>query len=64
MPPRNNGVYAHTFGAGSFGLQSAGNISFSFSFSVFGLTKVSEAENGTDVHYTEFVVRKLHHKTL
>lgn len=36
----------HTFGAGSFGLHSAGNISFNLSFSVFGLTKASEAENG------------------
>lgn len=39
-------IKPHTFGAGSFGLHSAGNISFNLSFSVFGLTKASEAENG------------------
>lgn len=44
--PTNNELKPCTFGAGSFGLQSAGNSSFNFSFSDFGLTKGSEAENG------------------
>lgn len=35
-----------TFGAGSFALQSAGNRSFSLSFSDLGLSKASEAEKG------------------
>ncbi len=40
----NSVFQPQTFGAGSFGRHSAGNISLNFSFSVFGLT--SEAENG------------------
>lgn len=35
-----------TFGKGSLGLQSAGNISFNLSFSDFGLTDTSESERG------------------
>lgn len=43
---RINRLKAHTPGAGSFARHKAGNISFSLSFLVFGLTETSEAENG------------------
>lgn len=39
-------IKPHTFGAGSFGLHSAGNISLSFSFSDFGLATDSDAGRG------------------